>query len=195
MPLIRALRHHQARRGAHQQGTRQARPAPRRRHRRGRAGSDRRQARRRISAGRLADRLRHADQHERQRGDRQPRDRDARRRARIEEAGPPERPRQYEPVVERHLPDRDAHRGGGGDRERPAARRAEAAGRARQEGGAVRAHHQDRPHAYAGRDAADARPGILRLRRRRSNTASGASRRRPSISSSWRRAARRSAPA
>ena len=101
-PLIRALRHHQARRGARQQGSRRARPAPRRRHRRGRAGRDRRQARRQLSAGRLADRLRHADQHERQRGDRQPRDRDPRRQAGLEGAGPPQRPRQYEPVVERH---------------------------------------------------------------------------------------------
>jgi fumarate hydratase, class II len=45
-----------------------------------RAGGDRRQARRPFPAGRLADRLRHPDQHERQRGDRQPRQRDARRR-------------------------------------------------------------------------------------------------------------------
>ena len=42
----------------------------------------------------LADRLRHADQHERQRGDRQPRQRDARRRARQESAGPSQRSRQ-----------------------------------------------------------------------------------------------------
>ena len=32
------------------------------------------------------------------------------RRARREEAGPPERPREHGPVVQRHLPDRHAHR-------------------------------------------------------------------------------------
>ena len=65
-------------------------------------GGDRRQARRSFSAGGLADRLRHADQHERQRGDRQPRQRDARRQARREDAGASQRSRQHEPVVERH---------------------------------------------------------------------------------------------
>jgi fumarate hydratase class II len=63
-----------------------------------------------FPAGGLADRLRHAVQHERQRGDLQPRDRDARRRDRLQEADPSERPRQHEPVVERHLPDGDACR-------------------------------------------------------------------------------------
>ena len=46
-----------------------------------------RQARRPFPAGRLADRLRHPDQHERQRGDREPRQRAARRRARRQGAG------------------------------------------------------------------------------------------------------------
>ena len=86
------------------------------RHRRGRAGGDRRQARRSFPAGGLADRLRHPDQHERQRGDRQPRQRNARRQARREVAGASERSRQHEPVVERLLSDRDAYRGGRGDR-------------------------------------------------------------------------------
>ena len=48
-------------------------------HRAGRRGH-RRQARRPLPAARLADRLRHPDQHERQRGDRQPRHRAGRRR-------------------------------------------------------------------------------------------------------------------
>ncbi len=48
----------------------------------------------------LPDRLRHVDQHERQRGHRQPRDRAPRRRAR-HSADPPERPREPRPVVER----------------------------------------------------------------------------------------------
>ena len=76
----------------------------------GRAGGDRRQARRAFSAGRLADRLGHAIQHERQRGDLEPRDRDAGRRDGLQEARASQRPRQHEPVVERHLPDGHAHR-------------------------------------------------------------------------------------
>ncbi len=39
------------------------------------------------------------------------------------------------------------------------------ASRAAQEGKGVRQDRQDRPHPHPGRDAADARPGILRLRR------------------------------
>ena len=64
----------------------------------------------------LADRLRHADQHERQRGDRQPRHRAARRQARRQGSGASQRPRQYGPVVQRQFPHRDAYRGGAGDR-------------------------------------------------------------------------------
>ena len=44
----------------------------------------------------------------------------------------------------------------------PAVRRA--ARRARREGARVRGHRQDRAHASSGRDAAHARPGVLRLR-------------------------------
>ena len=64
-----------------------------------------------FSAGGLADRLRHANQHEPQRGDRQSRQRTARRQARRQAAGASQRSRQYEPVVERFVSDRDAHRG------------------------------------------------------------------------------------
>ena len=94
-------RHRQARRGRGEPVAEADRRAPRQRHRQGGAGGDRRQARRSFPAGGLADRLRHPDQHERQRGDRQPRQRDARRQARREVAGASERPRQHEPVVER----------------------------------------------------------------------------------------------
>ena len=76
----------------------------------------------------------------------------------------PERPRQPEPVVERQLSDRDAHRGG--DARSPTALMpalAAPARRARRQGEAVRPHRQDRPHPHAGRDAAHARPGVLRL--------------------------------
>ena len=84
--------------------------------RRGRRGA-RRQARRRVPAGGLADRLGHADQHERQRGARQPRQRAAGRRARRGAPGAPERRRQQGPVVQRRLPHRDARgRGGGASR-------------------------------------------------------------------------------
>ena len=60
--------------------------------RRGR--SHRRQARRAFSALRLADRQRHADEHERQRSHLEPRDRDGGRRDGQQEADPPERPRE-----------------------------------------------------------------------------------------------------
>ena len=106
----------QARRGRGQPRARPARCQAHARHRRGGAGGDRRQARRSFPAGGLADRLRHPDQHERQRSDRQPRQRDARRQARRESAGPSQRSRQHEPVVERLLPDRHAYRGGRRDR-------------------------------------------------------------------------------
>ena len=56
-----------------------------------------------------------------ERGDRGPRQRDARRQAGREGAGASQRSRQYEPVVERQLPDRDAHRGGDRDRAPPVA--------------------------------------------------------------------------
>ena len=84
-------------------------------HRRSRPGSERGQARRAFPPGRLADGLGHAIQHERQRGDLQPGNRDARRRTRLQDAGTPQRSRQHEPVVERHLSDGHAHRLRGGD--------------------------------------------------------------------------------
>ena len=74
------------------------------------SGRHRRQARRRVSAGRISDRLGHPVQHERQRGHRQPGDPDRRRRHRIQEADPSQRRRQSQSVVERRVPDRDAHR-------------------------------------------------------------------------------------
>ena len=87
-------------------------PRARRCHRERRRRGGRGPARRRVSAGGLADRLRHPDQHERQRGDRQPRQPRCSAASAARSAGPPERPRQPRPVLERHLPDRHAHRGG-----------------------------------------------------------------------------------
>ncbi|CAA9258838.1 MAG: Fumarate hydratase class II, partial [uncultured Acetobacteraceae bacterium] len=136
---------------------------PRRHHRQGRGRDRCRRARRGVPVARLADRQRHPDQHERQRGDRQPRQPDARAAARQPEAGASERPRQPRPVLQRQLPDHDAHRGGGGGGAAPAARAVAAArGAAGPRGGVVR-HRQARPHASDGRRADDARPGGGRL--------------------------------
>ena len=195
LPLIRALG--VVKRAAaevnHELGLLDARRAQRDRQRR--AGGDRRQARRPFPAGGLADRLRHPDQHERQRGDRQPRQRDARRQARREGAGASERSRQHEPVVERLLPDRDAHRRGRARSRARCCRRSRiCAARSPAKAEAVRPHRQDRPHPPAGCDAAHARPGILRLCRagRERHRAHRAGAARSSIR--WRRAAPRSAP-
>jgi len=49
-------------------------------------------------------RQRHADEHERQRSDLEPRDRDGGRRDGIEKADPSERSRQYVAVLRRHVP-------------------------------------------------------------------------------------------
>ena len=122
-------RDRQARRRRDQHGARQARPEARRGNRQSGAGGHRGQARRSFPARRLADGLGHAIEHERQRGHLEPRDRNARRRDGLEEARASERPRQHEPVVERHLSDRDAHRLLRRDRPSAAARAAEAAQR------------------------------------------------------------------
>ena len=70
----------------------------------GRARSRRRQVRRPLRDRHLPDRLRHLDEHERERGDRQPGERAARRGPRLE-SGPPERPREHVPVLQRRDPD------------------------------------------------------------------------------------------
>ena len=74
---------------------------------------------------------RHADQHERERGHLEPRDRDGRRGAGLEDARPPERPREHVAVVQRHVPDGDAHRRRRDDRPHGCSRRRAAARRAR----------------------------------------------------------------
>ncbi len=61
------------------------------------------------------------------------------------------------------FPDRDAYRGGAGN-SAPAHSGADASARgARRQDQGVSFDRQDRPHAYPGRHAADARPGIFRL--------------------------------
>jgi hypothetical protein len=133
------------------------------RHRRRGAGGDRRQARRPFPARRLADRLGHPVEHERQRGDRQPCDRDARRRDRLEE---PVHPNDH---VNMSQSSNDTF---------PTAMHVAAAQVAHDvtlpglqklhdalaQGMRPSRHHQDRPHPHPGRDAADARPGVRRLR-------------------------------
>ena len=70
--------------------------------------SGRRKVRRPVPRRRLSDRLGHVEQHERQRGDRQPGDRARRRRPlQRREADPSERPRQHGPEHQRHLPHGD----------------------------------------------------------------------------------------
>ena len=86
---------------------RQAHARPDRPDRQSRRRSRRGQARQPFPPARLADRQRHAEQHERQRGHLQPRHRDGRRRHRLEEAGASQRPREHVAVLQRHLPRRD----------------------------------------------------------------------------------------
>ena len=103
-------RHHQAGGGAGERRSGPARCRGRRGNRYGRGRGHRGRARRPLPPRRLANRLGHPEQHERQRGDRKSRLRDSRPADGPEDPGPPQRPRQPEPVVQRHLPDRDAHR-------------------------------------------------------------------------------------
>ena len=92
------------------------------------------------------------------------------------DAGPSQRPCEQEPVVERQLPDRDAHRRGAWPWTRGCCRRSDDARPARRAVEALGRHRQDRPHSSAGRDAADARPGIFGLCRADRATASSGSR-------------------
>ncbi len=79
-------------------------------------------------------------------------------------ADPPQRPREHEPVVERHVPDRAPRRGCHRDRGTPHPVRDRPARRARRQGGGLDGDRQDRPHAPPGRGAPDAGPGVLGLR-------------------------------
>ncbi len=163
-PLIRAFGDPQGRVGRGQPRPRQARRRAGRPHRAGGGRGGQGRPRRPVPAAHLADGQRHADQHERQRGHLQPGHRAQRRGHGLQEARPPQRPRQHVPVVQRHLPDRHAHRGRRGDRAPAAPVGRRAARRAGRQGGGVRRHHQDRAHAPHGRRAAHAGPGVLRLR-------------------------------
>ena len=143
----------------------------------------------------LADRLGHADQHEHERGARQPRLASC-SAARAARGG----------SCTRTTTSTAASRRTTCSRRRctwPPARRSTTRllprGRSLRDtlaaqGGGVRRHRQDRPHPPAGRDAADARPGVLRLGRAARSRAARTSRRRCRTSASSRSAAPRSAP-
>ena len=139
----------------------------------GRARGRRRQARRPFPARHLPDRLRHLHQHERQRGDREPRHRDPRRQVKgCEEAGPPQRPRQHRPVVattSSRPPSTSPPTPAIAEELVPAL--AQLARRARRQGRGVRRRGQDRPHPPAGRRAGAPRPGVLAATRSRSSNA------------------------
>ena len=119
---------------------------------------DLRRAQRPLPARRLADGQRHAVEHERERGHREPR-----KRARRREIAAPERRHQHVAELERHVPDRDAHRGGARDRGPTAAGARPAAPNASPPRGRERRYRQERPHAPAGRDADQVLAGDQRL--------------------------------
>ena len=84
-----------------------ARPARRRveeRHRGGGGGGRRGEAGPCLRPRRVPDRVWYLHQHERQRGHLQPRDPDTRRRTRLQDPCPSERPREHGPVLERRHP-------------------------------------------------------------------------------------------
>ena len=118
-----------------------------------------------------------------------------RRAARRRAARASERRRQPRAVVERRVSDGDERRGRRGGRRAICCRRStRCAATLAAKAAGVRRHRQDRPHAPAGRDAADARPGILRLRGAARAREARTSRRRCRTCASWRSAAPRSAP-
>ena len=133
------------------------------RHHRGRARGRRRPARPRVRRRHLPDRVGHLQQHEHQRGDRQPRDPDPGRRGRQQEAGPPQRPRQHGAVVERRVPDGGPHRRRRGDGARSDSVAGGAGGGADRQGACVRLHREDRPHAPDGRGADPPGAGVPRV--------------------------------
>jgi hypothetical protein len=176
-------------------GQRRARPAagrPRPGHRRsGGAARGGRRVRRRVPAVGVADRLGHAEQHERQRSGRHLASRRSRRRAGARRGSPQRRrePGQSSNDVfptAMHLAvalrARDPAAGAGRLARRTAARPNLRRG-------------EGRPHPPAGRHAGDAGPGVRRLRRAARAVPSSALRQALGPCMRWPSAARRSAPA
>ena len=126
----------------------------------------RRQPRRGVSALRVADRLRHADEHERQRGHLEPRDRDRGRRAwaRRSRCTPTTTSTCRSRRTTRSRPPCTSppwRRSSTGSCRRCCACATRSTAKSRR----VRRHRQDRSHPPPGRGAAHARPGVQRLRR------------------------------
>ena len=154
-----------------------------------------RQARRALRRRSVSGRRRHVAQHERERGAREPRERDPGRHTRRVQAGASERSREHGAVHERHDPDEHPARRARASCRRSCSAFEAAARRARREGARVRRHREGGAHAPAGRDADPPRPGVHGVRGLdRSRAASRRARRRTTcaISAS---AAARSAPA
>ena len=78
----------------------------------------------------------------------------------------PQRPRQRQPVQQRHLPDLDPRGRDRGDHPRPGPRPGPPRSGARGQGRGVQGRRQGRPDPPDGRHAGDARPGARRVRRR-----------------------------
>ena len=145
----------------------------------GRDRSRRRRLGRRVSGRRVPDRLGHPHQHERQRGDRQPRQPARRSAAGPLPAGASQRSRQPRPVVQRRVPGGDAPGHARGARTAAAGGRSAARGAVGRRAALARPADA-RPHAPAGRHADHARRRGGRLarpgRRRRAGASTSAAR-------------------
>ena len=155
----------QAVRGRGQPGARRSARRRVRSHPGGGAGGHRRAPGRALPAGGLADRQRYPEQHERQRGDRQPGGGADGRCTRRQPQRAPQRSRESLAVDQRRISERDPRRGRGGDQRTAAARTGAVARHPGGEGASVRRHRQDRAHPPPGCDAAHPWSGVLRLRR------------------------------
>src|SRR6202008_5192137 len=141
------LRHPQKSRCARQPRPRQA---PRRKsqsHHSGRRRSHFRQAQRALSTSYLANRQRHSDQHERQRGHFQPRHPDRSGRNGQQNPHSSERRRQHVAIFQRHFPRRHAHCRGHGNLAAPASRCKTPSRRPRHKGQGIHQCRQNRPHS------------------------------------------------
>ena len=116
-----------------------------------------------FSVAHLADRQRHADQHERQRSDLQPRHQNFGRRDGQQKAHSSQRRRQHVAIVKRHVSRRHAHRRGHGNFAAFAARGETAARCAGCQSERIHGRRQNWPHAFAGRHATDRGPGVFRM--------------------------------
>ena len=166
-------------------------------HRGRRRRGARRQARRRVPARGLADGQRHPEQHERERGAGQPRQRDPRAASAARSAS--STPTTTSTRVSRrndvfptamHVAAVEALR-----ERRDPQRRARLRDALARQGGGLHRHRQDRPHPPAGRHAAHPGPGVLRLRGAARPRPRATSRRPCPICASWPSAAPPSARA